>query len=178
MCKECKERVEREDWKDYQDKEKKEEDIIVQYSNKILGIEPDYYRSYDQNKEYNEKVRKMIESEQIKSGSQIMEENMEAVFNRMMIRHMPKPGMTDKEWSNAKRLAREETRQICSDSNLRIRGTANRLIQDRIDKIPCDCKTEEMRAGKFCKTCRLLAKVNDYMLSLLKEASEDRSTVV
>src|SRR5205823_14303006 len=109
----------------------------------------------------------------IKSGSQIMEENMEAVFNRMMIRHMHKPGMTDKEWSNAKRLAREETRQICSDSNLTIRGTANRLIQDRIEKIPCDCKTEEMRAGKFCKTCRLLAKVNDYMLSLLKEASED-----
>ena len=110
ICKESKEKAEREDWKDYQDKEKKEEDIIVQYSNKILGIKPDYDMSYDENEEYNERVRKLIESKKIKSESEIRQENHDAVFDRMLIRHMPKPGMTDKEWRNAKRLAKEEER--------------------------------------------------------------------
>lgn len=178
MCKECKEKAEREDWKDYQDKEKKEEDVIVQYSNKILGIKPDYNRSYDENEEYNERVRKLIDSKKIKSESEIRQENHDAAFDRMLIRHMPKPGMTDKEWRNAKRLAKEEERQIYSDSHLRIRGNASWLLNERIDKIPCDCAAEEMRQGKFCKTCKLLARVNDYMLSLFKDASEGRSTIV
>jgi hypothetical protein len=36
---------------------------------------------------------------------------------------------------------------------------------------------EEMRRGIFCDTCKLIVKVNDYMMDLFKMASQGRTTL-
>jgi hypothetical protein len=54
----------------------------------------------------------------------------------------------------------------------------NHLIEKRIRKLRCECEAEKMRQGIFCPTCRLLVKVNDYLLDLFKDAAEGRSSVI
>jgi hypothetical protein len=36
------------------------------------------------------------------------------------------------------------------------------MFEEMIDDIDCECEAEEMRAGKFCKTCILILKVRQF----------------
>jgi hypothetical protein len=77
-----------------------------------------------------------------------------------------------------RRLVGEERKLGKSDWNLKYHGTPNHLIEKRIRKLRCECEAEKMRQGIFCPTCRLLVKVNDYLLDLFKDAAEGRSSVI
>jgi hypothetical protein len=84
----------------------------------------------------------------------------------------------EKERKKKKRLAREVRKERESNNKLELNRSPVNLLSERIDKISCRCKAEEMRAGQFCKTCKILTKVNEYMESLLKNASEGRSSII
>ena len=93
----------------------------------------------------------------------------------------PMEGMTkeeQKEERRKRRLVREERKQLESDRNLEYCGTPLRLLSERIDKIGCECEAEQMRQGRFCDTCKLLVKVNDYILDLFKRESEGRGSII
>lgn len=171
LCPTCDDKNERQEWKENQEEVRKEEDPIEQYSNKILGIIPDYEISYEEQK----KIEQENWEYRSKLGHEMLEREAEVT------RDKPE-GMTKKEWDKErrkkKRLLREEEKEGKANFELRYRGTPNHLIEKRIKKIPCDCTAEKMRQGIFCETCRLLVRVNEYMLDLFKDASEGRSTVV
>jgi hypothetical protein len=48
------------------------------------------------------------------------------------------------------------------------------LVNNKIDAIGCQCEAEEIRQGRYCKTCNLMLKVDKYMMSLFKDAAEVR----
>jgi hypothetical protein len=53
--------------------------------------------------------------------------------------------------------------------------TPIRLFEDQVDKIGCECEAEDIRQGIFCDTCKLMTKVNSYMMKLFKDFAEGRS---
>ena len=172
LCPDCKDKKERQEYQEYQEETKREEDPIERYSNKILGIFPVYEISYEESKkieEENSQYRNKIANEFLESEAELKTQN--------------KPeGITKTQWAkekrNKRRLLKAQAQEYRSDSKLRFEGSPSYLIGKRIDKIPCDCTAPNMRHGKFCKTCILLRKVNDYMLDLFKGISEGRSTVI
>ena len=83
-----------------------------------------------------------------------------------------------KEMRNKKRLMEEKRQQGRSDWNLEQNITPIRLFSKRLDKISCRCKAEEMRAGRFCDTCKLIVKINEYTLDLFKQASQGRTSYI
>jgi hypothetical protein len=163
LCRACKDKKERQEYQEYQEETKRDEDPIERYSNKILGIIPEYELSYEEQKKIE------VENWEIRSkaGHELLERESEVT------RDKPE-GMTKKQWDKErrrkKRLLREEDKEARANSELSYHGTPNHLIEKRIRKIPCECEAEKMRHGIICKTCRLLVKVNDYMLSLFKDA--------
>jgi hypothetical protein len=163
LCRACKDKKERQEYQEYQEETKRDEDPIERYSNKILGIIPEYESSYEEQKKIE------VENWEIRSkaGHELLERESEVT------RDKPE-GMTKKQWDKErrrkKRLLREEDKEARANSELSYHGTPNHLIEKRIRKIPCECEAEKMRHGIICKTCRLLVKVNDYMLSLFKDA--------
>lgn len=171
LCPTCNEVKEKVKWKEWQDKAKRAEDPIRRYGNFILGIVPDYEISYEENKE--------MEKESWKKRREILDKE----FDEKSKLHWPKPeGMTKtqrlKEKRRKRRLAIEERKEREHNDKLWFESRPQWLIQKRIDKIPCACTAEEIRAGRFCKTCKLLVRVNEYMQDLFKNASEGRSSIV
>jgi hypothetical protein len=157
------------EWKDWQEKLRKEKDPIERYCYDIHGERADYEITYEEMKEDMATiVRAMIA---------IDEQNRDAE------RQPTKPdGMTklqrQREMRNKKRLLAEKRKQLQSDWNLKQNITPFRLFSKRLDKIRCRCKAEEMRAGRFCDTCKLILKINEYTLDLFKRASQGRTSYV
>jgi hypothetical protein len=154
------------EWIEYCEEQKQKETQIERYCNQILGIKPDYEMTFEE-------------------SSRLEEENWNARCKGMYECHQEhdflyeKPeGMTVKEWKEKKRLIKLERKQRERDSYLEITSTPNWLIAETIQKIKCDCMAEGIRNGVTCDTCKLLVKVNDYMMNLFKDAAEGRSSVV
>jgi hypothetical protein len=49
------------------------------------------------------------------------------------------------------------------------------IFHNKVNAIRCECDAEALRRGEHCKTCKLLAKVDKYMMELFKEEAEGRS---
>lgn len=71
---------------------------------------------------------------------------------------------TDEYW--------EETR----NQTFRNMRTPWSMLNHNIDSIGCQCKAENLKQGIYCKTCKLMLKVHEYMMDLFKDAAEGRST--
>ncbi|MDQ6862951.1 MAG: hypothetical protein M3044_03930 [Thermoproteota archaeon] len=95
-------------------------------------------------------------------------------------------GMTNKEWQREKRRKKLELEeqgvksmaQHDRDFKTELQLCPSWIISHELEKVLCECKADELRAGICCDTCKLLRKVHDYMLSLFKDAAEGRSTIV
>jgi hypothetical protein len=87
-------------------------------------------------------------------------------------------GMTHKQWTQEKRrrkrLEKEKEKQAEDDRKLERDTNPLHLFSKRIDKIGCRCIGEEIRQGKICETCKLIVKVDNYLLDLFRHASEKR----
>ena len=165
MCPKCDDKKKSQEWKESQE-QAKQEDPIERYCNTIRGITPDYEISYEESVKMQEE------------NWNYREKNLEKERESW---NKPIDGMakTEKEQERRKRrLVREERKQLESDRNLEYHGTPSRLLSKRVDKIGCECEAEQMRQGIFCDTCKLLVKVNDYILDLFKRESEGRGTII
>jgi len=158
-------RQELEEWNTTCEKYKKEEHPIERYCHKIRGRFPFYYMTFEEHK---------IQSDESWNYRKKRIDEFNAQLD--LIRQKPE-GMTVKEWKEKKRLFRLERKQRSKDSHLRITSTPNWLIERTIRKIRCDCTAEGIRNGVTCDTCKLLVKVNDYMMNLFKDAAEGRSSI-
>jgi hypothetical protein len=52
--------------------------------------------------------------------------------------------------------------------------TPFRILGSKLDKIGCDCKTDDLRNGIVCNTCKLLLQVDSYMMDLFKNVATER----
>jgi hypothetical protein len=75
-------------------------------------------------------------------------------------------GMTNKQWQDLKREKKlelkEEKQRRQSDKELESNSPFH-MLSKRIEKIDCNCKAEDMRQGRYCNTCQLLGRVNEYL---------------
>lgn len=154
------------EWNQYCDERKQKETQIERYCNQILGVKPDYEMTFEENsrleqENWNDRCKGMDEYHQ----------------ERDFIHEKP-DGMTVKEWKEKKRLIKLERKQKERDLELEITSTPNWIIVETIQKVKCDCMAEGLRNGVMCDTCKLLVKVNEYMMNLFKDAAEGRSTIV
>jgi hypothetical protein len=155
--------------KGWQNKQRKEEDPLERYCYDIRGERAAYEITYEEMKEnMAANVMHMIAIEE-------QERDVE--------RQPTKPdGMTKLQWQkesrNKKRLSAEKRKQGQSDWNLKRNLAPLQLFSKRIDKISCRCEAEEMRAGRFCDTCKLIVRINEYTLDLFKRASEGTTSYI
>jgi hypothetical protein len=49
------------------------------------------------------------------------------------------------------------------------------LVSNKIDAIGCQCEAEDLRRGINCKICKLMLKVDNYMMNLFRDAAEGRA---
>jgi hypothetical protein len=159
-------RQELEEWNTKCEEYRQKEHPIEKYCHEIRGRFPSYYMSLKEYKDACDKSR----NERRKRIDE---------FNEKLDLSRKKPdGMTTREWKEKKRLFKLERKLEQKDLYLRITSTPNWLIEQTIRKIPCDCTAEGMRNGITCDTCKLLVKVNEYMVNLFKDAAEGRSSIV
>jgi hypothetical protein len=145
---------------------KKREDPIERYCHDIRGEVPSYETTFEQYKKEEERAwqerQDILKKEQ---GENTM--------------YLKPESMTDKQWikerRKRKRLQQEEMKHRESDEKLE-RQSPFHLFKRRVDKIGCECKAEAMRRGIFCNTCKLIMRVDEYMLELFKKASQGRTT--
>lgn len=52
--------------------------------------------------------------------------------------------------------------------------TPGRIFRNKVSAIHCSCKAENLRRGIYCKTCKLMLRVDKYMMELFKDAAEGR----
>lgn len=155
---------EKKKWVEYCERTRKEEDLIERYGNEIRGEVPDYEKTFEQHKMEAKTV------EQVRENIAKKEEEQNTMYL--------KPGkMTDKEWDKErrkrKRLQKEERQERESNEKLE-RQSPFHLFEERVHKIGCRCKAEEMRRGRFCDTCKLIVRVNKDMLEQFENASHGR----
>jgi hypothetical protein len=63
---------------------------------------------------------------------------------------------------------REKDRQLENTSPITV-------FERRIGEIGCECEGERIRvAGEYCDTCRLIVKVDEYMMNLFRNAAQGR----
>ena len=96
---------------------------------------------------------------------------------------IPKPeGISKTKWERQQRRTRkairEKHKQEAADQKLEFEGTPQYHLREQVEEIGCECKAEEIRAGNFCDTCKLLFKVEQYMIDLFKRESEGRGTIL
>jgi len=48
------------------------------------------------------------------------------------------------------------------------------LVSNKIDAIGCQCEAEDKTRNK-CKICKLMLKVDNYMMNLFRDAAEGRA---
>jgi hypothetical protein len=161
------------DWLEYCQRLRREEDPIERYCYDIREEVADYEISF------REQLRLEGESEH-QSKVRWIEEAKDIRIARDFLRKKPEE-MTKTQWTKEKRkrkrLEKEEIKQQQTDSNLKQYGSPLSLFSKRVKKIGCRCEAEAMRRGIFCDTCRLLVKVDGYMLDLFKNASQGRTSI-
>jgi hypothetical protein len=174
LCSICQDKEDRQDFKERQDKARnKKISPIEHYCNVIRNITPNYELTYEEYKELgnkSEEYRNKLRDEDIKR-------------NKILHDKIPKPeGINKTKWERQqrriRRMVREEIRQEEKDSELELHSTPSYLFSKVIDEIGCECKGEEIRAGNYCNTCKLLVRVNEYLHHLFKAASQGRSTII
>jgi hypothetical protein len=139
---------ERKKWLDYCASQKRKEDPIEKYCYEIREEMPDYELSYE---EYQKEVNKRRKERQ-----EILNKENQAP--------------TDKR---SRQLQREEAKQERLDFRLE-ENSPFHIFLDRVEKISCRCKAEAMRQGIYCDTCRLIVKINEYMLKIFKDSAQGR----
>jgi hypothetical protein len=87
--------------------------------------------------------------------------------------------MTNAEYTKKKRelraLAAQERKEMETDKAIATH-TPFWIVYDKISKIGCRCEAAHLRRGIYCKTCRLMKKVDAYLMDLFKNAAEGRGT--
>jgi len=76
------------------------------------------------------------------------------------------------ELRNRKKLRSLELVTEKRDSDHKYHNTPYHKFQDDVRRIGCQCDTEKFRlTGEICKTCKLVLKAHEYMLTLFRDAS-------
>jgi hypothetical protein len=147
---------------------RKGETLIEKYCRTIRNQPAFFEMTFEEyEKAWNERKR-MLKKEQVEDHA----------FNKFF---SEKPqSMSKAEWIKQKRRMkknrREQEKQLKLDRRLEFTMTPIRLFEDQVDKIGCECEAAGIRQGQFCDTCKLITKVNSYMMKLFKDFAEGRST--
>ena len=87
--------------------------------------------------------------------------------------------MSDEEYAKKKREIRrrkiQENKDARADQAIRA-NTPWWKVQEKVFYIRCECEADYLRLGIQCKTCRLMSKVDRYMMELFKDAAEGRTS--
>jgi hypothetical protein len=161
-------RQELEDWNAKSEEYKSKETPMERYCNKILRIVPEYYMTFEEHK----KVTEDNYDRRMKACDELDEE-YEFLYTKP-------DGMSDREWKEKKKLIRQERKQMEADEKLENNITSYWLLSKSLNVCfyKCNCTGEGLRNGIICVVCKLLARVNDYMVNLFKDAAEGRSSVI
>lgn len=179
MCQEEKDKHEYYEWqsKNRSDLENKIKRYpVLEYCDKIRDIDrEDLSRTYEEDKAQPNLTKQYRE--------EMKQEYLEDC--KILAGKIPKPkpeGISKTKWERQQRRIRknirEKHKQEAADQKLESEGTPQYHLREQIDEIGCECKAEEIRAGNFCDTCRLLFKVDQYMIDLFKRESEGRGTIL
>lgn len=145
--------------------EKTNQTEVERLCNKIKGIKPIYEMTFE---EYW-KARK----ERSKIRNEIMHDEM---YGHKILHKQP-IGMTNKQWTEAKRTLRrqekEDNAKRRADKAI-LNKTPARLFDKKIYDmwLACDCDADEMRQGIFCDICKIVLKIDDYTMTLLRREAE------
>jgi hypothetical protein len=116
------------------------------------------------------------QKEHEKSRDKILTE-FEQLQNSFDNTRRPK-GISNKEWEKRrkriKRELREQRKQKELDDKLVFTMSPLAMMEDKISSIRCRCEAEQIRAGHYCDTCKLLVKVNDFLMRLFKDTAQGR----
>jgi len=154
------------DFKEECEYEKKNETEVERLCNKIKGIKPIYEMTFE---EYWKALK-----ERSKIRNEIAHELM---YGRKILHKQP-IGMTKKQWIEAKRKLRrqqkEDNAKLRADEAIE-RTTPIRLFDKKLTEMyhACDCDADEMRQGIFCDICKIVLKVDEYTMTLLKREAEE-----
>jgi hypothetical protein len=163
-------REEKRKWKEDCRRKNKEDDLIERYCYDIRGESPEYESTFEE----MIKIRRAGDQ-----AARMSEKFYETAGQRSLIRNKPE-GMTTKQWINEKRrqklLLKEQMKQEQLDSDLESSKNPLSLFVNRLEKVGCRCKAEQMRRGIVCDTCRLIVKVHEYTLDLFNRASQGRTS--
>jgi len=136
--------------------EAKKEDPIVKYCDDIRGVTPYYELSFE----------KMQELE-AKNGEE-RKHNM----NELLTNRFTDTKRSTKEERKQYRLEKKQQQKDRQLENI----TPIRIFERRVRKIGCECEGERIRiAGEYCDTCRLIVKVNEYMMNLFRNTAQGRA---
>jgi hypothetical protein len=150
---------------------KAKEKEITRLCHKINGTQPDY----DMNPvEYYKESRKRYQ-ERIRTFEDEMEreekERSSSSGGGGGGDGKPK-NMTVKQWKEFKKRRRRERKEM------EIQETADRTILQKTPRyvlahklandFECDCMPEEMRRGVFCRACKILIEVDEYMMHRMR----------
>jgi hypothetical protein len=106
--------------------------------------------------------------------NQIASDETTRVWMKQLIPRMTST-MTDEEWNLKLRRAEKENRERMKqnkvDQNLLNTVKPKSILRNNLGKILCGCTAEDVRQDKFCNTCTLLAKVNEYLMQLFKDTA-------
>jgi hypothetical protein len=136
---------------------------------KIKGIKPVYEMTF---KEYWElhKAREERMNKRIKSTHR-------EITGSIILHKQPK-GMANKEWTEAKRRYRrqqkEDNAKRRADNAIK-ETTPIRLFDKKVSDMgyACDCTADEMRQGIFCDICKIVLKIDEYTMTLLRRDAEE-----
>ena len=176
--------TERESYAELCRKAKERETQIERYCYDIRGIEPWYNLPYPTDEEL-ERDRARLASEKKRGPTEDQLKYQQYSEALHILERKDKPeGMTNKEWAakrrEARKLRKEIKKQNKDDFDLKYHHSSVGIFEHRVNKLRsmCYCTAEGMRKGYVCKVCKLTKKVDDYMMSLFKDAAEGRSSVI
>jgi hypothetical protein len=159
---------------------KKTENPLDRLCYDILGVIPDYELTFEEWKNdddaFQDKRHRIADQE-------VKDRDLESKKTFQSRRRRPE-GITNKEWEKerkrVKREKNEKSKQDQLDRELEYKYNPANMLYEKIEKIKghCDCKGENIRQGIVCPICKILTKVDSYMMTQLKDAAGGRSTIV
>jgi hypothetical protein len=138
--------------------EAKRQDPIIKYCNDIRGIKPYYELSFEEMQE--------LETKHKEEEKRLYDEQIEQCRRE---RRLSSVKTSTKE---ERKRYRVDKKQQEKDRELEEQATPFVLLSKRLEQIGCECEGERIRvAGEYCGTCRLLVKVNAYMMGEFKNTA-------
>jgi hypothetical protein len=140
---------------------KREETEVERLCDKIKGIKPIYEMTFE---EY---------WKALKECDRIRNEEMHHEMYGDKILHKQPIGMTSKQWTEAKRKLRrqqkEDNAKRRADQAIE-RTTPIRLFDKKLTDMyhACYCDADEMRQGIFCDICKIVLKIDEHAMTLLR----------